>query len=537
MGPRRVRPGGRARRARRDALAAERSARVAAEEQLRAAQRALRQATLEAERGRRALSELSQSASSLAALQAAGAQLLFETDVHAVCDVLCRELARLGLHAAVLSRQILPGRDRERERGRPFRYEATSLPPRLQGVMERALRHSLAEVTIAPRASPLLLRMLRLGRVVQARSPRSAARQLLGLSAAEARRLARLLGPRHVVVAPLRWREEISGALVVIAQELGPGAAEAIDAFATQASIALEKAHLFSDLQRERARLTSEVERRTRALRRAVEALKEIDRRKDNFLANVSHELRTPLVTVLGYADLLLSGRLGELSGRQRECLGIVAVSGQRLRAFIEELLDFSRHELTRERLALSLVDVGDLVHQAVVNLAPRFQERGLRVSARVARTTPPVRGDREKLLQVLVNLLINAERHGRSAGRVRVAAAPVAGRRVALAVHDDGEGIPAEHLDHVFDRLYQVGDAAAPREGQAAGLGLGLSIAQAIVRVHGGEISATSTPGRGARFLVTLPVAGPGREPVDAPGADGVLTRGGGRSARSRSP
>ncbi len=452
----------------------------------------------EALRARRELEAATRAGESMSALQAAGAQLMFETDVYALFDLLCRELARLGLHAAVLTRSGL-------SRPQPFRYQSTSFAPPLQRVVERALGHPLSEIELQPRPSSLLERALRRGRAVKASGPQQAARQLLGASDPAARRIVKLLGLRQVVVAPLRWGEAIAGALVVVAPGHLQSPIEALEAFANQASIALDRARLLAELHAERARLSSEVARRTGELRRAVEALREIDRRKDNFLANVSHELRTPLVTVLGYTDLLLGGKLGELDPRQRTCLEIVAGSGQRLRSFIEELLDFSRHELTRDQLNLEAVDVGALVGEALESLRPRFQERGVRARLRVARATPPAWGDRRKLVQVLTNLLVNAERHGRPSGRVRVAVAPGAGGGVRFGVRDDGEGIPPAHLEHLFDRLYQVGDAATPR-GPEAGLGLGLSIARGIVHAHGGRIEVRSRVGRGTRFAVSLP-------------------------------
>jgi signal transduction histidine kinase len=249
------------------------------------------------------------------------------------------------------------------------------------------------------------------------------------------------------------------------------------------------------------------VERRTLELTRAVQALKEIDRRKDNFLANVSHELRTPLVTVLGYNDLLLSGKLGELTPRQRECLQIATASGRRLRSFIEELLEFSRYELTREHLSFGPVSVADLLQQATKAIAPRADERQISVRARLGRGTPEVWGDREKLFQVLMNLLSNAERHCRPGGHLRIAAAPGGPGRIDVTVRDDGDGIPTEHLDRIFDRLYQVGDLAKQREG-GAGLGLGLAIVKSIVAAHGGDITVRSQVGHGTAFRFTLPTA-----------------------------
>ncbi len=322
------------------------------------------------------------------------------------------------------------------------------------------------------------------------------------------RKLARLLALTHVVVAPLRFGDGISGLLVVATARLRKSDPEGIDAFALQASIALEKARLFSELRAQQATLESEVERRTYDLTRAVRALKELDRRKDNFLANVSHELRTPLVTVLGYTDLLLSEKLGELTPRPRACLRIAASSGRRLRSFIDDLLEFSRYELTKERLTFAAFDFREVVHQAAAGIAPRFHERGIVLHARVSPATPLVWGDRERLLQVLMNLLSNAVCYCGEGARVRIAVAAGRGGRVEVAVCDDGPGIASEHLERIFDRLYQVGDVVKQRE-KSAGLGLGLAIAKSIVEAHGGGIDVCSRVGCGTRFHFWLPPAG----------------------------
>jgi signal transduction histidine kinase len=318
-------------------------------------------------------------------------------------------------------------------------------------------------------------------------------------------------------MAPLRYGGRISGLLVVAAERLRRSDPDAIGAFALQASIALEKARLFSALELHQARLESEVERRTRELTRAVGALKELDRRKDNFLANVSHELRTPLVTVLGYADLVLHEKLGPLGDRQRECLRVVSSSARRLRSFIDELLEFSRYELTREHLAFSAFDVPELVRLALTAMAPRAHERGVRLRARVAPGTPQAWGDRERLLQVLTNLLSNAERYSRPGSTVRIAVARGAAGFVDVSVSDRGPGIPPEHLERIFDRLYQVGDVVRQRE-KGAGLGLGLAISKSIVEAHGGSIRVWSQVGRGTRFRFSLPVAEGAVEIADAP-------------------
>jgi PAS domain S-box-containing protein len=475
-------------------------------------------------RERRALSELRQAKDTLSALGLAGANLMVETDQRAVYGVICRELLRLGFHSAVLEAEHGEGAPSP-----PFRYAFTSFGPQLQRATERTLGRSLAALRLRPEEGPLLRKLLDGGKLVHTERTLEAARELFcGATEQQVRRLFRLLGLRHVMLAPLRWDQGISGILVVAAARLRRSDPEAIDAFALQASIALEKARLFAELRQQHAALESEVDRRTRELTLAVRALQELDRRKDNFLANVSHELRTPLVTVLGYSDLLLSEKIGELSARQRECLRTVASSARRLRSFIEELLEFSRHELTKEGLAFGPVPVDGLLRQAARSLAPRFHERGISLRVRVAPGTPPAWADRDRLLQVLTNLLSNAERYVVQGGRVWLAAARARPGRLEVSVSDDGAGIAAEHQQRIFDRLYQVGDTSRPRE-EGLGLGLGLAIAKNIVEAHGGSIAVRSRLGRGTSFRFSLPTVEAAPEAVRDPGPDpagGAVTR-----------
>jgi signal transduction histidine kinase len=142
-----------------------------------------------------------------------------------------------------------------------------------------------------------------------------------------------------------------------------------------------------------------------------------------------------------------------------------------------------------------------------VTALAPRFLERRISVRKRFPRDLPPVLGDRERVIQVLTNLLMNAEKHCRDGGRIAVSAERRSGF-LLVSVQDNGSGIAPEHLEKIFDRLYQVGDVKDARAAREAGLGLGLNIVKSIVEAHGGEVAVSSAIGKGSTFTFTLPIA-----------------------------
>jgi signal transduction histidine kinase len=145
-------------------------------------------------------------------------------------------------------------------------------------------------------------------------------------------------------------------------------------------------------------------------------------------------------------------------------------------------------------------------VAQAVTALGPRFLERRLNVRQRVPQGTPRVLGDRERVIQVLTNLLANAERHCPDGGKIVIGAEAKPGFAI-VRVQDNGSGIAEAHLAKIFDRLYQVGDVKDARS-REQGLGLGLNIVKSIVEAHGGEVSVESTLGKGSTFSFTLPLA-----------------------------
>jgi len=256
-----------------------------------------------------------------------------------------------------------------------------------------------------------------------------------------------------------------------------------------------------------------ELQQKTQRLEQAIARMKDADRVKANFLATVSHELRTPLTSVLGYSEMLLEGLAGPLNDEQREYLQTVMIKGEQLLGLITTLLDVSRIESVGVELVRIPVDVHELVREVFQTLAPQGRRKRLRIRADLPEGLWKIDGDRDKLRQVLLNLVGNSIKFTPAYGEIQVIGRnlPSAGggldgtARVQLSVIDSGIGIPSHLHDKVFDAFYQV-DNSATREYE--GSGLGLAIVRKFVEAHGGQVWVENGPGRGAIFHLTLPAA-----------------------------
>ena len=235
---------------------------------------------------------------------------------------------------------------------------------------------------------------------------------------------------------------------------------------------------------------------------RALEQQQELDRLKDEFLQNISHELRTPLALILGYAELMNSGELGELQSNQRGPVSVIARRVRMLSKMVNDLiaiLSVEALELREEE-----VDLADLVRTMLVDFRVVAEETELFLTAEVAPDLPPVFGDPDQLRRVLDNLLGNALKFTPAGGRLTIRLWCYGdGKAVVLDVTDTGIGIPPDQLGRVFDRFYQIDGSSKRRYG---GVGLGLALVKEIVEAHGGQVSVWSVVNEGSTFRVTLP-------------------------------
>jgi len=302
---------------------------------------------------------------------------------------------------------------------------------------------------------------------------------------------------------PLYAIERIIGTLNLGAKR--PGAfskhhKDVLEEVTPHVAVAIRNAQLLENLQVS----LEEVTRAREKLYEANEELKTLDKTKTHLLSNVSHELRTPLVSVMGYTDMILHEKAGPIGEAQREYLTISLRNVEKLVTLIENLLDFSRLHRGAEELVLDTFDLARCVRTSMQIVNPVAD--GRRITLKLVTPEEPVRvdGDKGKLGQVFNNLLSNAVKFNHNGGTVTIELRP-SQDSVEVAVRDTGIGVPPEALDKVFSRFYQVDGSSTRKYG---GTGIGLAIAQDIVRLHGSRITVTSEVGKGSVFRFSLPIA-----------------------------
>ncbi len=307
---------------------------------------------------------------------------------------------------------------------------------------------------------------------------------------------------RSLLVVPLITKDRVIGTLSVDdlkVDAFSPEDGRLLTIAAAQAAVAIENAQLFERLKE-----------RAKKLEEAYGELQEADRKKDEFVQNVSHDLRTPLTFVKAYVELLLDGTLGPITDSQRDSLEIVTQRTNAITRLVDDILTLQ--QLDRGTMRITPVAMGELVRSVVQGAEASAGQIGIAMQVEVADELPVVYADRDRIAQVLDNLLGNAIKFSPNGGTITVRVHAIDGI-VQVEVSDQGIGIPADKLDKIFERFYQVDGSSRRRFG---GTGLGLAIVKRIVRAHNGTVWVDSEEGKGSTFFFTLPVIPPEEVELD---------------------
>jgi signal transduction histidine kinase/CheY-like chemotaxis protein len=303
------------------------------------------------------------------------------------------------------------------------------------------------------------------------------------------RRLLELIGTRSTLVVPMRVQGHVFGALTLAYcgswRRYSVADLPFTIELAQRAAVSIDNARLYELSQSERSR----AEAATRA--------------KDELVATVSHELRTPLNAILGWVRLLRGGSLGET--KREHALEVIERNASAQNQLVDDLLDISRITTGKMRINPSQVDLANIVDVVVEGLRPAAEAKRIEIVTRIDEVDALMRGDGDRLQQVVWNLLSNAIKFTPKNGKVSVRLSRVESE-LELELEDNGQGIPQSFLPHVFESFRQSDGSESRPHG---GLGIGLSITKHIVELHGGSIQALSAgKGLGATFRARLPIS-----------------------------
>jgi signal transduction histidine kinase len=267
-------------------------------------------------------------------------------------------------------------------------------------------------------------------------------------------------------------------------------------------------ARRFNGMADRLATTVAELDARTREAESALAAKREL-------VANVSHELRTPLASISGHAESLLMLGDGASPERRAESLAVLHREARQLSHLVDDLFLLSTTESGGLPLTIREVDVAGILDEVVAAFRPLARREGqITIVSDVEPDLPLARGDRERIVQVLGNLVRNALRYTPEGGLVSLRAAHTDGL-IQMTVEDTGAGIPREQLERLFDRFYRGDDA---RDRASGGAGLGLAIVRELVEAMGGTVSAQSVVGEGSRFTFTLQAVPDSQHPAPSP-------------------
>jgi len=253
----------------------------------------------------------------------------------------------------------------------------------------------------------------------------------------------------------------------------------------------------------EMERLLRQAEEQAQREKLTAQRLRELDRLKSQFLANMSHELRTPLNSIIGYSEILMDGDDGELGDEAMQDVSTIHNSGKHLLMIINDILDHAKIESGQMTINPAPINLKSVVDEIVQTSQVLVKDKTVALIAIEESAVPLVKADRLRIKQVITNLVSNAVKFTEN-GRVTVRFGLCANQEAFIEVSDTGIGLKPEHLAQIFEQFSQVDGSSTRRAG---GTGLGLTISQHFIRMHGSEITVQSELGRGSTFRFTLPV------------------------------
>lgn len=245
-------------------------------------------------------------------------------------------------------------------------------------------------------------------------------------------------------------------------------------------------------------------------LENAYAELKDLDKAKSEFISLISHEMRTPLTVLSSYIELMLSGKLGKLTKKQRSKIDILAAETKTMIEMIESMLDVSKVESRLFEIAQEPLSLPEVVESSIKKIRGMAELKNQAISVEIPDNLPNITGDKEGIERIFTNLLSNAVKYTEENGNITVELRS-GGKNVHITVADTGIGIPKKERTRIFQKFY-VGDASSLTR-EPGKLGLGLPIAKGIVEKHNGKIWVESKVGKGSTFHVTLPYNLEGRE------------------------
>ena len=285
---------------------------------------------------------------------------------------------------------------------------------------------------------------------------------------------------------------------------MSEGDEELIAILTNQLGQAMDNARLFESTWQAQQILEKKVNERTQELTQALAAVKEISRRKTEFISSVSHELRTPLTSIKGYASILLAGKLGDIPAEARVRLEKINKHSDELVHMVNDLLDIARIESGRVVMKKEPVSLNGVIEDISDLMSVQLKEKSIGFSFNVNDEAKDVLADKSQISRVFINLISNASKFTPVNGTISINIHKVY-NLAQIDITDNGCGIPEEAQERIFEEFYRVDNDINQ---QVKGTGLGLSLVKNIILAHGGKIWVRSQTGQGSTFSFTIPLA-----------------------------